>query len=53
MLRDWYKFFLLAVPTPTEATKNLFQPRCISFILNRLYDKKKRGAIYNTALFYA
>ena len=23
MLRDRYKFFLRAVPTPTEATKNL------------------------------
>jgi len=23
-MRDWYKFFLLAVPTQTEATKNLY-----------------------------
>jgi len=33
MLHDWYKFFSLAVPTPTEATKNLYQPCCSSFIL--------------------
>jgi len=27
--RNWYKFFLLAVAAPTEATKNLFQFRYI------------------------
>jgi len=32
-MRDWYKFFLLAVPTQTEATKNLYQARCVFFIL--------------------
>jgi len=37
MLRDWYKFFLLAVPTQTEAAKNLYQPHCVSFILIWLY----------------
>jgi len=34
MMRDWYKFFLLAVPTQTETTKNLYQSRCLFFILN-------------------
>jgi len=29
MMRDWYKFFLLAVPTQTEATKNLYPSRCL------------------------
>ena len=33
MMRDWYKFFLLAVPPQTEAAKNLYQSRRISFIL--------------------
>jgi len=33
MMRDWHKFFLLAVPTQTEAAKNLYQSRCLFFIL--------------------
>ena len=32
--RNRYKFLLLAVPTQTEASKNLLQFRCIVFILN-------------------
>ena len=38
MTRDWYKFFLLAVSTLTEAAKNVYQSRCTAFILNLLYD---------------
>jgi len=33
-MRDWYKFFLLAVQAQTEATKNSYQSHCLFFILN-------------------
>lgn len=32
MLRDWYKFFLLAVSTLTEATKNLPSPLYLFYV---------------------
>lgn len=34
MSRNWYKFFLLAVSTLTEAAKNKHQSRYISFKVN-------------------
>jgi len=36
MTRNWYKFFWLAVPMPTEATKNSFQPHCICLKMSPL-----------------
>lgn len=44
-MRNWYKFFLLAVSTLTEAAKNLYQSRCIVFIANLLYIQNHTGKI--------
>ena len=54
MTRDWYEFFWLAGPTPTEAAKNEYLPRCIDFIVNWLYqmDNEHVLIVFIVAVFY-
>ena len=54
MILDWYTFFLLccAVPTRTEATKNLYQPHRIFYIdLTILQTQKRSDDIKSSLLF--